>query len=99
MFQGGKRFTGSGGGGQVLDPPKPAFPTRGLFRGAGPSWDAQRPIKAVGVRTPAWKGPNGLWEVVVGDCLAGGARVRRWGPVCAQGGSRGPCLQHTAAVT
>lgn len=69
---GGKRFTGSGGGGQVLDPPKIAFPTRGLFRGVGLSWDARRPITAAAVGAPAQRGPTGLWEAAVGVCLMGG---------------------------
>lgn len=38
-----------------MDPPKPAFPTRGSFRGAGLSWDAQRPVMAAGVG-PDWRG-------------------------------------------
>lgn len=95
MFQGGKRFTGSGGGGQVLDPPKPAFPTRGLFRGAGLSWDAQRPVKAVGAGTPAWKGLMGLWEAVVGACLARGGQGALLGTLlCAGRLQRAPLAAH-----
>lgn len=83
-----------GGGGQVPDPPKAAFPTRGLFRGTGPSRDARRPVTGAG--TPEWRGPKGLRAAVVGAHLAGGAWVRRRSPFVrrvAAGSAR------TAAVT
>lgn len=81
-----------GEGGQVLDPPKIAFPTRGLFRAVGLSWDAQRPVTVVGAGTPAERGPMRLREAVAGaswqggtGCSGGDPFVRRaapGGPAC-----------------
>lgn len=84
---------GSGGGGQLPDPPHRALPTRDSFKGVRPSWDAERPVTATGAQVPRWRGPKGLRVVVVG-ARCGGSPVRHRRPLCALGGSEGPAGAH-----
>lgn len=79
-----------GEGGQALDPPKIAFPTRGLFRAVGLSWDAQRPVTVVGEGTPAQEGLMGLWEVVAGTPWQGGTRCSDGDPFVRRAAPGGP---------
>lgn len=53
-------------GGKVPDPPKNSpFPTRDSFKGAGLSWDAQRPVTVVGEGEACTEGAQrgcGRWQ-------------------------------------